>query len=315
MNKRGVSSAVLGIIVGLIFVLIAIAIYFPLTKEIKTGTEGDVVNLVCKTSLDLTAQRIKGPLGITLLETGAQPKCKTYDILITQKDVDLIKSSTKENDENSIKRIIAEIMTKGIRVTTLNDKGTKKRTDVGGMWATVSRGTKQLFEDEAGVFCLPWATIGFDDEVKKKVPNINRFNSYLLETPIEKGKPQTYFEYLSNSEGLTIQDKSQLNNIQSQSALSTSNEYSLFFIQDVQTNWEAWGTVIGVTAGALILAPFTFGGSIAAAAVIIGTAAVGGGLVGYGAGGLVMGDGYTTSYHLIQYDKKSVKELGCNILK
>ena len=142
MNKRGVSSAVLGIIVGLIFVLIAIAIYFPLTKEIKTGTEGDVVNLVCKTSLDLTAQRIKGPLGITLLETGAQPKCKTYDILITQKDVDLIKSSTKENDENSIKRIIAEIMTKGIRVTTLDDKGTKKRTDVGGMWATVSRGTR-----------------------------------------------------------------------------------------------------------------------------------------------------------------------------
>src|SRR3989344_7105302 len=210
MNKKA-ASLLVGIIIGLILLLVVSTVYYTFFQKVSVSTKGAVVNSACKASLDLTAARIKGPFKTTLMEFGTQPKCEVYDVLITQKDINLVSGETGENDENAIKRIIAEIMTKGIVVTTLDNKGNPERKPVGGLFATVSRGQEQFFEDSAGRFCMPWATIIFDDDVKKKTPKVEDFNKYLYETPIETKKITseansliTYDNYLTNTQEILV---------------------------------------------------------------------------------------------------------------
>ena len=339
MNKKA-ASLLVGIIIGLILLLVVSTVYYTFFQKVSVSTKGAVVNSACKASLDLTAARIKGPFKTTLMEFGTQPKCEVYDVLITQKDINLVSGETGENDENAIKRIIAEIMTKGIVVTTLDNKGNPERKPVGGLFATVSRGQEQFFEDSAGRFCMPWATISFEEDVIKNTPEIRNFLNYLIKTPMNfketPGKaesPITYHSYLNNKQesleptnidikGVQdIKDKDGKNiellnrldgSISGENGLAnagrldffkTSNKFGVFYVQDVSSNWALIGAAVGIGVG-VILIPFTAGLSgvavLGSTAVLI-PAAVGSGIGGYALGEYAVEEGLGTGAGIAGY--------------
>ena len=348
MNKKA-ASLLVNIIIGLILLLVVTTVYYTFFQKVSVSTKGAVVDSACRASLDLTAARIKGPFKTTLMEFGQQPRCETYDVVITQKDIGLVSDSTGENDQDAIKRIIAEIMTKGIVVTTLDNKGNPERKPVGGLFATVSRGQEQLFEDSAGRFCMPWATISFDEGIKEKVPKVENFLKYLLETPIiedkktkEEAKIRTsYAGYLSNKEGtlvitdskdkggdvrnrqdgtiigdvgIDLLDKESIDHFETFNNDGVSNKLSIFYIQDVKSNWVLIGSAIGLGAS-LILIPFTGGLSLLASAAIFIPAGTAFGVAGYAIGDYIAREGYGHAVILIGYTGEDVKALSCDYLK
>ena len=350
MNKKA-ASLLVGIIIGLILLLVVTTVYYTFFQKVSVSTKGAVINSACKASLDLTAARIKGPFKTTLMEFGTQPRCEIYDVVITQKDINLVSASTGENGQDAIKRIIAEIMTEGIVVTTQDNKGNLKRRDVGGLFATVSRGQKQFFEDSAGRFCMPWATISFDKDIKEKKIEVRNFLKYLYETPMEFEKKSeeansltSYAGYLSNVQGglvptdskdeggnvinrqdgvisgeagLKLLEEKSIDYFKTFNDDGSSSKFGLFYIQDVKSNWALIGTAIGIGVG-VILIPFTAGLSgvavLASTAVLI-PAATGAGIAGYAIGDYVEGKGYAYAVVPIEYTDDGVKALGCDYLK
>ena len=351
MNRKSASYMTLGIIVGLILLLVVTGVYFLFFKDIGVVTEGAVVDSTCKASLDLTAARLEGPFRTTLAEIG-QPKCKTYDVLITQKDIDIISGQTGENDKNTIKRIIAQIMTTGIKVTTLDKNNKPKRVNVGGMWATVSGGQKRLFESEAGRFCLPWAVISFEDDVVKNIKTVDGLQDYLRSNNVITSRGDklstSYLGYLSNVVGdlaapkdspgrkslypinfpadaskeykqpgtnEKIEVKKALEDARVKDSFKTSEDHALFYLQDVRDNWALIGAIAGLVAG-VILVPFTVGVSgMTIPTSVLAIAAVGTTIEGYTLGGVIEGDGYRAAYTLKTYNGEGIRELNCNILK
>jgi len=329
MNKKA-ASLLVGIIIGLILLLVVSAVYYTFFQKVSVSTKGAVVNSACRASLDLTAARIKGPFKTTLMEFGTQPRCEIYDVVITQKDINLVSASTGENGQDAIKRIIAEIMTEGIVVTTLDNKKNLVRREVGGLFATVSRGQKQFFEDSAGRFCMPWATISFDEEVRKNTPKVYNFKDYIYKTPMEYDKTSekanaiTYHNYLTNTQETLREGEKQIISGEDKIGLAnreeffeTSSKRALFYIQDVSSNWAAIGAAIGIGVG-VILIPFTAGLSgvaVLSSMVILLPAAIGSGIAGYAIGDYIEGEGYGYAVISIDYTGKGVEELSCDYLK
>ncbi|QQG39137.1 MAG: hypothetical protein HYS32_01625 [Candidatus Woesearchaeota archaeon] len=328
-NKGDVSQGLLMVLGGLILALAigGVLIYYTVT-DYKAGVEGNIGAVICKESLDQTARRIEIPV-IDSPIIQSQPKCKTYDIYITEEDLENQGEifGREWRSELGLKRIIANILSIGDpKLTVKDDKGNLiENFFVPGVWSTVSRGEKQFFENEDGKFCLPWATISFAPEVQEKYPKVPGFNKFLFETKMANSETSydlKYGFYLANSnENKKVTDY----NLDIPQFFDTSKTYGVFFIQDVEKAnlLKTIGVATGIAAGIIAVAFITFGtagigtaGIVLVAAELTKTTAL---AAGAGAiGGFTIGSqfgGYSAIVTIEEFEPGQISKLDCDYLK
>jgi hypothetical protein len=278
------------VILVLFLVILATLLYFYLLYN--KGLSGTTPKQICKSSVKMNAASHIGDLYLD-----SELKCPTQYINIDKRKKD-------------------EVM--GELAKYMYD-----------CWDMFWEGELNLFPQEEGDtinYCVVCHHIIFKE---KMIIPATEFLSYLKENK-RPGETKTYQQYLSSSS--TRDDAADFDNPLLQAGqtdlsnynIDTSVPYVTLFTYNKQGYWSKisttlMGTGIGATAGiitGIVLAPFTGGGSLVIAAVIVGTSTAGtagGAIIGYAVGSPKVAD-WQSSVQLMPYELSQLKGMQCNYL-
>ncbi len=184
-------------------------------------------------------------------------------------------------------------------------------------WDMFWQGDLNLFEQRSGRtinYCVICHHIVFKNQMKIST---QEFRSFLASTDVP-GQEITYENYLSSSTSDPDFDNAEIGDYDNLDAyeIDTSIPYVTMFSYNKKGYWHKLSTTpIGFMGGAalgFVLAPFTGGGSLVVAGVVLGAATTGT-IIGYTVGSKKASD-WQSNIQLMPYELSQIKEIGCNYL-